>query len=94
MAKLRVGVVGIRRGAAYVRILKAHPGAELVAVCNRDPKRYEALQASTNELLDGVDYVTDFDELLRRDIDAVVLATTPTSTQPLPSGHSTRANTC
>lgn len=74
MAKLRVGVVGIRRGAAYVRILKAHPGAELVAACNRDPKRYEALQASTNELLDGVDYVTDFDELLRRDIDAVVLA--------------------
>jgi len=42
---VRVGVLGLRRGAALARLAQ-QAGMELVAVCERDDRRREAATAS------------------------------------------------
>jgi predicted dehydrogenase len=42
--KVRIGVIGLGiMGEQYVRIYKAHPLAEVVAICNRSPDRLNAV---------------------------------------------------
>jgi predicted dehydrogenase len=42
--KVRIGVIGLGiMGEQYVRIYKAHPLAEVVAVCNRSPERLNSI---------------------------------------------------
>ena len=43
MKKCKVAVIGFgQRGYTYVEMLRNTPGAELVAVCDTDPKRAAA----------------------------------------------------
>src|SRR5947207_3641462 len=44
-AKVRVAVVGARRGATHVAAFQAHPQAEVVAVCDRDAARAQSVAA-------------------------------------------------
>ena len=37
--KVRVGIVGLGFGAEFIPIYQAHPNAELVAVCQRNPRK-------------------------------------------------------
>ena len=69
--KIRLGVVGTRRGAHLVSYCKNAGNAELVAVCD---KRAEGLDKMRAEYGDGIAYYADYDEFLRHDMDAVVLA--------------------
>lgn len=39
MAKLKMGVIGMGMGRAHIRGYQAHPGAEVVALCDLDGKR-------------------------------------------------------
>jgi len=65
---IRVGVVGVGRGRTFMQAAKP-VGMELVAICDTWE---EHLHAVANEL--NVAGYTDYDEFLRHDLDAVVLA--------------------
>lgn len=72
--KLRIGVFGGARGNSMIQVLLHHPEAELVAVCDK----YEPLlrQAKENAEAAGlhIECFTDFDDFIKYDMDAVVLA--------------------
>lgn len=67
---VRVGVVGLGRGAAYARASALDMGVELVAVCDTNVPRLSAFEARY-----GVAVYTDFQVFLQQEMDAVVIAT-------------------
>jgi predicted dehydrogenase len=70
--KVNIAIVGLGFGAEFIPILQAHPNANLVAVCQRDPKKLKTIQDAFG-IPKGY---TDYDELLRDpDIDAVHINT-------------------
>ena len=72
MDKLKVGILGLRRGMAHLRNFLATEEAEVIGACDRFAacrERGEALLAST-----GGKVVPEFDELLEMKPDAVVIA--------------------
>ena len=72
--KLKIGVFGGARGNTMIQNLLHHPDAELTAVCDK----YEPLlrQAKRSAKAAGlhIECFRDFDEFLKCDMDAVVLA--------------------
>jgi predicted dehydrogenase len=70
--KINVAIVGLGFGAEFIPIYQAHPGANLVAVCQRDPQKLRTIQEAF-----GIDRgFTDYRDLLRDpDIDAVHINT-------------------
>ena len=70
--KINIALVGLGFGAEFIPIYQAHPNANLVAVCQRDPKKLKAIQDAFG-IAKGY---TDYDELLRDpEIDAVHINT-------------------
>ena len=76
--KVRIGVIGAGRGAAYLRAAKLDIGLELVAVCDSSERRLASL-----DLPGGVLCLTDEADLLAQELDAVVIATYFDSHAPL-----------
>ncbi|NLD87094.1 MAG: Gfo/Idh/MocA family oxidoreductase, partial [Clostridiales bacterium] len=74
MSKLKIGVFGAGRGKSMMRILLVHPEAELVAVCDKYEPQLEKVREMASELGTQVALYKDFDEFLKHDMDAVVLA--------------------
>lgn len=71
--KLKIGLFGIGYfGMNYVRLLHNHPDAELVAICDANPKAFEKLK----EQYPNAEYVT---ELKNVELDAIIICT-PLST--------------
>ncbi|MBQ9545376.1 MAG: Gfo/Idh/MocA family oxidoreductase [Clostridia bacterium] len=74
MKKVKIGVFGGGRGKVMVDQLLDHPDAELVAVCDK----YEPILSNCKKTADekGVDLAvySDFDDFIKHDMDAVVLA--------------------
>ncbi len=72
--KLKVGVFGAARGKCMIDVLAKHPDAQLVAVCDK----YKPLLQEVTKLADTtgikVAVYEDFEEFIRHDMDAVVLA--------------------
>jgi len=79
--QVRVGVVGLRRGRTFARILAAHPEARLAALHDHKPD----LLAHVADAFDDLQPVRcrSFVQLLDSDIDAVVLANDATAHVPL-----------
>lgn len=71
--KVRLGVIGLGiMGEQYVRIYKAHPLAEVIAICNRSPERLNAI----GDKYEIASRYTDTAELLGDErVDAVCVAT-------------------
>ena len=70
-AKLRMGVIGLGMGQGHARGYQSHPHAELVALCDLDMGRLEAVAAE----LGVAQIYTDLDEMLTKaDLDAVSVA--------------------
>lgn len=71
-SKINIAIVGLGFGAEFIPIYQAHPNANLVAVCQRDPKKLEALQRAF-----GIEKgYQDYDALLKDpSIDAVHINT-------------------
>jgi predicted dehydrogenase len=70
--KINVAIIGLGFGAEFIPIYQAHPDANLVAVCQRDPKKLKTIQDAFG-IAKGF---TDYDELLRDpEIDAVHINT-------------------
>lgn len=80
MNKLRVGVVGVGRGASMMRYCRAAENAQLVAVCDN----WEAgLRAQEKEIGDGsIAFYSDYASFLQHDMDAVILANYATEHAP------------
>ena len=68
MKKIRVGVVGIKRGSGFARNA-CHAGMELVALCDTWEERLLSLGKDL-----GAATYTDYAKFLEHDMDAVILA--------------------
>jgi predicted dehydrogenase len=64
---LRVGVLGLRRGAALARLAR-QAGMQMVAVCERDDRRREQVAAAT-----GAAAYREVEPFLEHDLDAAIL---------------------
>lgn len=72
MDKCRIGVIGVGRGAMMWRYCRDAENAEIVAICD---KWEHGLEKAKKELgTEKISYFTDYDEFLKVDMDAVVLA--------------------
>ena len=74
MAKLKIGVFGAARGRSMIGVLLDHPDAELVAVCDKYEPQLKKVSEAADEVGLKVALYTDFEEFIRHDMDAVVLA--------------------
>ncbi|NLO05482.1 MAG: Gfo/Idh/MocA family oxidoreductase [candidate division WS1 bacterium] len=70
---IRVGIIGaVKRGGSFVRALRAHPQAELVALCDIQE---EKLREAADDLHLSLTFTSDETMLDSGEIDAVVVAT-------------------
>ncbi len=72
--KLRIGVFGGGRGIVMINILLKHPEAELVAVCDMYKPLLDQAQQAADECGAKVTMYESFDDFIKHDMDAVVLA--------------------
>ena len=73
MEKLKVGVVGVSRGNAYLRAFSLGERSEVTAICDLDQSRLERV-ARDLQLADSQCY-TEYDDFINEDIDIVVIST-------------------
>ncbi len=71
MDKVRIGVLGGYRGQSMINYAKSADNAQLVAICDKNP---EVLEKQKRICGDNIAYYTDFEEFIKHDMDAVVLA--------------------
>ena len=74
MGKLKIGVFGAYRGKIMIDALLSHPDAELVAVCDKFEPALDVIRKEAEEKKVNVTLYTTFDEFIKHDMDAVVLA--------------------
>jgi predicted dehydrogenase len=68
---VKVGVVGLgKMGLSHLSMINAHPGAKVVAVCDASQYVLDVLGKYT-----GMNGFTSYDEMLKTDLDAVIVAT-------------------
>ena len=72
MKKVRIGVLGAYRGTGMINYCKIADNAELVAICDKYVPALEKQKSLCGT--DGITYYTSFDEFIKHDMDAVVLA--------------------
>lgn len=71
MNKVRIGVLGGFRGASMIKYARVAENAELVAICDKLPEVLEKQRALCG---DNVAYYDNFEDFIKHDMDAVVLA--------------------
>ncbi len=82
MSKLKIGVFGGHRGSYLASLLSTHPDAELVAVCDKfEPVLDKVREDAAKNGWDIACY-TNFDDFIKHDMDAVVLANYATEHAP------------
>ena len=72
MDKVKIGVIGGGRGKSMIRYGREASNAELVAICDFRDDVLERMKKECGE--DGISYYSDYDEFLKHDMDAVILA--------------------
>ncbi len=73
MEKIKIGVVGIRRGGTYVKVFHNSDRSEITAICDLDANN---LAASQKEIgLRDDQCFQDYDAFVQSDIDVVVVGT-------------------
>lgn len=80
MDVIRIGVMGVGRGTSMIRYCKEAKNARLVAICDCWEEGLLAKKAELGE--DGISYYTDFEDFIKHDMDAVVLANFATEHAP------------
>lgn len=74
MEKVRIGVFGGYRGFTMVNQLLNHPDADLVAVCDKYQPILDKCKDAAEKAGTTIALYTDFEEFIKHDMDAVVLA--------------------
>ena len=72
MNKVRIGVMGAYRGTSMINYCESSQNAQVVAICDKWAEGLERQKAALND--PEIAYYTDFDDFIRHDMDAVVLA--------------------
>jgi len=72
MKKIRIGVFGAGRGSSMINYCKAADHAQLAAICDKWEEGLRRHKERSPEM--DIAYYTDFDEFIRHDMDAVILA--------------------
>lgn len=72
MKKVRVGVLGGYRGSSMINYCKRANNAEVVAICDKLPEVLEAQRKNAEGL--NIAFYDNFEDFIRHDMDAVVLA--------------------
>ncbi len=72
MKKVKIGVLGGYRGSSMINFCKRADNAEVVAICDKNPDVIEFQKENTKGL--DISFYYDYDEFLKHDMDAVVLA--------------------
>ena len=80
MKKIKIGVVGVGRGGMMWKYCKDADNAEIVAICDKWEEGLEKTKAKIES--DSVAYYTDYNEFLKHDMDAVLLANYATEHAP------------
>lgn len=70
--KIKIGVIGTGRGTSMINFCARYKDAELVAICDKYKEGLETHKKFHSDL--NITYYTDYDEFLKHDMDAVVLA--------------------
>lgn len=72
MKKVKIGVLGAYRGTSMINYCKRAENAEVVAICDKNPKLLE----QHRQLAEGLEiaFYDCFDDFIKHDMDAVVLA--------------------
>jgi len=75
MHKVKVGVFGGRRGAAFIHHALHDPFAELVAICDLDEGVLNSVRENAvNAGMEHVAFYKSFDDFIQHDMDAVIVA--------------------
>ncbi len=74
MHKIKVGVLGLRRGIAHLRNFLAIEQVEVVAACDRFPYYREQARLLVKRVGASTELLEEYDDLLERKPDAVVVA--------------------
>ena len=70
--KIRIALAGLGFGAEFIPIYQAHPNAEIVAICQRNPEKLKAI----GDRYKIAKRYTDFDALLKDpEVDAIHINT-------------------
>lgn len=72
MNKIRVGVLGAHRGMTMIDYCRQAENAQVVAVCDKAPYELDKVRKATGN--PGIAYYESFDDFIKHDMDAVVLA--------------------
>ena len=80
MKKVRVGVLGAFRGTSMINYCKIADNAEVVAICDKWKEGLD-IQKKSNEGL-NIAYFDNFEDFIKYDMDAVVLANYATEHTP------------
>ncbi len=80
MKKVRVGVLGACRGRSMIDYCKMAENVDLVAVCDKAPYELDRVRREADGL--PITYYDNFEDFLRHDMDAVVLANYATEHAP------------
>ena len=80
MRKCRIGVIGTGRGSMMWNYCKDADNVVLVAICDKWEPGLEKVKKELGT--DGISYYTDYDEFLKHDMDAVMLANYATEHAP------------
>ncbi len=80
MAKIKIGVFGVYRGTSMINFLRYSDKGEIVAICDKWKDAIEKQKSIIND--DSISYYDNFDEFIKHDMDAVVLANYATEHAP------------
>ena len=70
--KIKIGVVGVHRGKTMIEYCKHDKRVKLAAICDCWQEALEKTKEELND--DSIAYYTDFEDLLKSDVDGIVLA--------------------
>ncbi len=79
--KVKIGVVGARRGQTMLNYCKTGFNCEVVAICDNAPEFLKNAKEKYGE--DGITYYDNFDEFIKHDMDGIVLANFANEHAPL-----------
>ena len=80
MKKVRIGVLGAHRGMSMIYYCEQAENAQVVAICDKWEEGLEHTKKTLND--PNITYYTDFEDFIRHDMDAVVLANYATEHAP------------
>lgn len=72
MKKVRIGVMGAYRGTSMINYCESADNAKVVAICDKWEEGLERQKAALND--PDIAYYKDFEDFIKHDMDAVVLA--------------------